>query len=306
MVTRHTRQDFTWVDLEAPDRNELHAVMEEFGIHAEIEEEIVAPTPYPLVALFPGHAYLVLHFPTADLDGGTRAQEIDVIIGKNFMVTARYELVGTIVNLHKAFEAEEMLGTESVKVVEGPAIIERVLRKLYAAMSDEVEQTAQALDKIERDIFSGKERTTVHAISETGRLLLRFETTLARHREPLATFLKTLSGASFFGKKFALPAARIEAERAHVAGLVGAYKAVANELRTTNDSLLSSSQNEVMKIFTAISVVLLPLTLIAALFGMHTKHGPILGTPHDFWIIILLMVIVATLSVVFMKFKKWM
>ncbi len=302
MITRHERDGLIWVDLESPSREELRSVVEEFGIDAQVEEEIISPTPYPLFVSSAEYAYLILHFPTAEVSGGARNQEIDIIAGKNFLITARYEVVGSILTLHKAFEAEELLGIPSDGG--GAALVERLLRRLYGAMGEEVERVARTLDRIEADIFAGKERKTVRAISEAGRILLRFDTTLTRHSEPLTAFLEELQGG-FYGKKFTKQAHRIEAERAHTASLVASYRAVARELRTTNDSLLSSSQNEVMKIFTTMTVAFLPLTFIAGIFGMHTKHGPILGHPHDFALILLLMVVVELLLILYLRIKKW-
>lgn len=303
MITRHERGGLVWVDLESPSREELRAIVAEFGIDPRVEEEIIAPTPYPLYVASPSYAYLILHFPTAEIGGGARNQEVDIIVGKEFLITARYEVVGSIISLHKAFEAEELLG---IPAAGGAAVIlERLLRRLYSAMGEETERIARALDRIEADIFSGKERKTVRAISEAGRILLRFETTLARHQEPLTTFLKDLETPTFFGKKFSHSATHIEAERSHAAALVASFRAVARELRTTNDSLLTSSQNEVMKTFTVITIGFLPLTFIAGIFGMHTKHGPILGHPHDFALILILMVIVELLLILYMRLKKW-
>lgn len=306
MVTRHERASVTWIDLEAPTSEELRSVLSEFSIDSEIEQEIISPTPYPLFAQFPEYVYLVLHFPTADLAGGARTQEVDIIVGKNFLITARYELVGSIVSLHKAFEAEELLGDKKITRTQSVTLVEQVLRRLYSAMGEEIEQTSRVLDRIERDIFNGKERATVRAISEIGRILLRFDTTVSRHEEPLTIFLETLQTPQFFGKSFSLSARHIEAERAHVAGLVQAFRAVARELRTTNDSLLSSSQNAVMKTFTAITVILLPTTLIAGLFGMHAKNAPILGHPLDFWIIVSIMVVIAAVLFIVMRLKRWL
>lgn len=303
MITRHERATIKWVDLESPTREELRSVMAEFSIDPHIEEEIIVPTPYPLMISFEDYSYLILHFPTTDVSGGARNQEIDLIVGKTFVITVRYEIVGSILSLHKAFEAEELLGIP--KTDAGPALVERLLRRLYAAMTEEVDGAARKLDRIEADIFSGKERRTVRAISEVGRVLLRFETTLVRHSEPLSLFLEQLTNPAFFGKKFANQAKRIEAERAHVASLVVSYRAVTRELRTTNDSLLSSSQNDVMKMFTAMTVAFLPLTLIAGIFGMHAKNGPILGHPHDFLLIMILMIVVELLLILFLRVKKW-
>lgn len=303
MTTRHSYGKTLWVDLEAPRREELREVMHEFDIAPEIEEEIVSPTPYPVIAAYPEYAYLILHFPTADLKGGARNQEVDFIVGKNFIITVRYEVIGSIHNLHKVFEAERLLGT--ITEVEGPALLERIMRRLYGAMRDEMESVAISLDRIERDIFSGKERRTVRTISEVARVLLRFDTSLMRHEEPLADFLEHLSLPAFFGKGFARTAAKIESEREHVETLVASYRAVASELRETNDSLLSTSQNETMKVFTAITVILLPMTLIAGIFGMHTQYEPLMGHPHDFWIVLSIMLGVGLITAVFLRHKKW-
>ncbi len=304
MITRHERNGLTWIDLESPTREELRAVVDEFHIDPQIEEEIITPTPYPLFVPTDDYSYVVLHFSTSDVTGGARNQEIDIIAGKNFIITTRYEVVGSILTLHKAFEAEELLGLPASGGAE--ALIERLLRHLYGALGEETERLARVLERIEADIFSGKERRTVRAISEAGRVLLRFETTLSRHAEPLADFLSSLKATGFYGKKFERVATRIEAERAHVAALVSSYRAVATELRSTNDSLLSSSQNEAMKTFTAIALFTFPLTLIAATFTVPAKHAPLVGMDGDFWYIVSLMVLVDLMLFVYLKFKKWL
>lgn len=304
MITRHSYGSMKWVDLEAPSRDELREVMREFSIAEEIEEEIVKPTPYPLFASMPGYAYLILHFPTADAKGGARNQEVDFIVGRDFIVTVRYELIGSIQHLHEAYEAEALLH-ERPRGSEGPQVVERVMRRLYGAMREEVESVAEKLDRIERDIFSGKERETVRTISEVGRVLLRFDTALVRHEEQLSLFLEALSSPALFGRAFEKTAARIESERAHAEALVSSFRAVAKELRETNDSLLSTSQDETMKIFTAITVILLPMTLIASIFGMHTHHEPLMGHPNDFWIVMGIMAVIGLLTAFVLKWKKW-
>lgn len=303
MMTRHTYGEMTWVDLEAPGRDELSAVMNEFGIASEIEEEIVRPTPYPLFASMTGYVYLILHFPTADTKGGAKNQEVDFIVGRDFIVTVRYELIGSIHHLHKAFEAEALLGAPK-KTNAGSFVVERILRRLYASMREEVEGVSEKLERVERDIFSGKERETVRTISEIGRVLLRFDTSLVRHAEPLGLFLEALAAPSHFGRSFTTIASRIESERAHAEALVSSFRAVARELRETNDSLLSTSQDDTMKVFTAITVILLPMTLIAALFGMHTSYEPILGRPNDFWVVLVILVAVGIITGVILKLKK--
>lgn len=305
MITRHTRGKTTWVDLECPTDDEVRSVMREFDIDERIHEEISTPTAYPLSISFPGYTYLILHFPVAGSEDGTRSQEIDFIVGKHFLITARYETIESLHNLHKILEAEELLGIPE-KLLKTGDVLERVMSRLYASISADIEQAGKRLERIERDIFAGKEGSTVRNISEAGRILLRFETALKRHKEPLADFLAALATPGFFGINFEEHAAHIEARRTHAADLVSSYRAVAQELRITNDSLLSASQNQVTKTLTVMAFTAVPLTLIASVFGMNVEAMPIVHGPNAFTLILALMAFVTVALLFFFKLKKWL
>lgn len=293
-----------WVDLESPTHAELDAIMREFGIDDRIEEEILAPTLYPIALGFPRYLYLILHFPTADPGSGTRNQEVDFIVGKHFIITARYEVIDTIHNLHRVFEAEELLGLPHAPS-RSDELLERLLRRLYGAIREEMEHAARILEHIENDMFSGKERDTVHAISDIGRVLLRFQTTLARHEEPLSLFLKGLTAPNFFGVKFHEHVAHIEGERDHVADLVRSYRAAATELRATNDSLLNASQNGIMKRLTVVAFLVSPITVLASVFSMSLVAVPFTHDPNGFWIIIGMGIIGSLISFAIFRMNKW-
>jgi magnesium transporter len=304
MLTRHSRKGITWIDIETPTREELQSVVEEFGINARIEEEIISPTPYPLVVSTAHYHYLILHFPTTDPRGGAKNQEVDFIVGKNFLITARYEVIESIRSLHKVFEAEELLGL-SAKDMSVEHLLERLLRHLYGAIREQTEQAVRVMDRIEEDIFSGKERETVTSISMVGRVLLRFDTTLARHAEPLEALLEELSKPTFFGKEFAHNALHIQAEHDHAASLVASYRAVAQELRNTNDSLLSASQNEIIKRLTIMTFAAFPLTVIASIFGMNATL-PFVDSKYGFFFILGIMLVAVSSFILYFRYKKWL
>lgn len=305
MVTRHARGKTVWVDLECPTEDELSAVMREFDIDERIHQEIATPTPYPLSIPFTGYAYLILHFPAPDASDGTRPQEVDFIVGKNFLITTHYEPVEALHTLHRVLEAEELLTAPDRQYRTG-AFLERVIGQLYTATSGDVEQVGRRLERIERDIFSGKEDQAVRTISETARALLRYETELKRHREPLADFLAVLNAPAFFGTVFEEQAAHIEGRRQHAADLVASLRAVATELRITNDSLLTASQNAVTKTLTVMAFTALPLTLIASVFGMNTESMPLVAEPDGFWKILALMGAAVVAFYAYFRLKRWL
>ncbi len=305
MVTRHEQGRVQWIDLETPTRDELHEVMQEFGIDSRIEEELANVTPYPIAVSASRYVYLTLHFPISATTGGASIQEIDFLIGRQFLITVRYEPIRPIHNLHRVYEAEELLGMPA-KTTTAEIMFERVLRRLYGSLLEEVEEIGRKLERIEQDIFNGKERETVRVISEVNRVLLRFDTTIGRHAESLSSLLAELASPVFFGKGFSERSARIEAERSHVATLIDSYRDVASELRDTNDSLLSSSQNEVMKNLTVVTFIILPLSLVAAVFQMNVADVPLSNDPHAFWIILSLIAITSGLLIIFAKMRRWL
>ncbi len=304
MVTRHVRGKVVWVDMESPTRQELREVMHEFGIDGRIEEEIATTTPYPIVVSSTNYHYVVLHFPASEPTGGAKSQEIDFIVGKKFLITTRYEPIHSIHSLHKVFEAEELLGLSNSGSAE--QLLERIMRRLYSSIREEVEALGKHLDRVEHDIFNGKEREMMREISEVNRVLLRFDMMIKRHEENLELLLEELSAPAFFGKSFAESAAHINAEREHVSSLVESYRDVAAELRDTNDSLLSSSQNEVMKTLTVITFIILPLTLITSVFQMRVPDLPLANDPNAFWIILTIDLVVVALLVLYTKLRKWL
>ena len=86
--------------------------------------------------------------------------------------------------------------------------------------------------------------------------------------------------------------------------LIG-YKESIAELEETNNSLLNDKTNEIVKLLTLFSVIVFPLTLLAALLGMNTKYLPIVGLPGDFWIITGIMFVGIVGMIWFFKKRRW-
>jgi magnesium transporter len=87
--------------------------------------------------------------------------------------------------------------------------------------------------------------------------------------------------------------------------MLEAQKETLEELRQTNDSLLSAKTNNVMKTLTIITFATYPSILLAGIFGMNTKNAPIVGQPHDFLIIILLIILITSFTFGFFVYKRW-
>jgi magnesium/cobalt transport protein CorA len=305
MIFRHQRGAVSWVDLEQPTAEELSGVMREFNISERIESELALPSPLPISASEGTSTVLVLHFPTHDDNDESHEQEVDIVAGKNFIVTVRYEVVPPLHALHKSLEAHELLGL--APNITPDELLELILGKIFDSVRDHTKHIASRLARVEREMFSGNERTTVRAISGINREFLHLESALADNEEPLAHFLGSLERHGFYGAHFAERAGRILAERDHLARLITTHRAIATELQQTNTALLNATQNEIMKTLTVVTFIFLPLELIAGIFAMdNTLDMPLVHNPHGFIIIMAMMAITAAGLTLFFARRRWL
>ena len=90
-------------------------------------------------------------------------------------------------------------------------------------------------------------------------------------------------------------------------GLMEGHKEMIEALENTNSALVSFKLNDIMKILTIFSVVVIPLTLIASIFGMNVEISmPLVNNPFGFWFILSLMLISILAMLVVFKRKKWL
>ncbi len=304
MIFRHEYQSGVWVDVERPTGDEIQQIANEFSIGERIVKELLSPSPAPLVARDGSVALLVLHFPShGEEDGDTKNQEIDFIVGNNFIVTVRYEIVVPLHHLKKLLEAQELV--EGRTPITTDILLEILFAHLYTSVRDHTNHIANHLEIIERDMFDGRERTTVRLISSVSREFLHMESALANQEGPLGRFLTLLEQSSFFGTAFTERAERMRAERAQIAQLIKIHRAITAELRETNIAMLGAHQNEIMKTLTVITFIFLPLELITFVFGMHALGTPLEQNPNAFWIISGSMLAIGLCITLFLARKRW-
>ncbi len=305
MISRYTYKDLVWVDVESPTSEEIRELMEEFGIHPLVADELLTPTLRPKVDLYQNFIYLILHFPTISHkhDGG-HEQEIDFVIGKNFLITTHYDLVDPLHEFSKVFEVNSILEKSNIGDHAG-FLLFYIMRELYKMLDRELDHINHDFGDIEAKIFEGKERDMVNAISHLNRDLLNFKQILRPHKEVLESF--EIAGTKFFGQDFSYYLRTIVGEYYKISTILDGHRETLLELRDTNDSLLTTKTNDIMKTLTVTAFIILPLTFIGQLFGMSITSIPISTNPNAFWIITGSMGVIGICLFGYFKFfKKWM
>ena len=154
------------------------------------------------------------------------------------------------------------------------------METLYAAGHDKLDYVQSLFSEIEEQIYLGKEKEMVFRISEISRKLIVFRQTLRAHDD-------VFRDAKYHFEQVFKSTHHDELEDVHMHFFHLLRRTVTlfetlEDFKNTNQALLSTKQNEVMKILTIMAFITFPLTLITSMFGMNTKATPVIGTDGDF------------------------
>lgn len=306
MINTYKHKKIVWVDLESPTKEEVKEVMDTYNIHPLIAQELLVSSLKSKVDLYKDFIYLILHFPAIRQSHSKAmgsSQEIDFVIGQNFIITTRYDTVDPLHEFAKIFEVDSILDKSHLGDHAG-FLFYQIIKHLYRGTGNELDVINDSLKEIEKQVFSGKEQEMVFALSKIGRELLIFKNTLALHKDVLESF--EVAGTKFFKGDFSHYLRAITSEYYKLASLIQNLNETMDELRETNNSLLSTKQNSVMQNLTIFAFITLPISLILALFQIDAKDRPIIGSNHDFWILVIILLIIAAGLFAFFRHRKWL
>ncbi len=306
MMYTYKHDTVTWIDLEHPTREEVRDLIERYEIDPLVAEELLNKTHRPRVELHKNYIYLILHFPThfspKQMDAKHHIEEVDFIIGKNFLITARYGQIEAMHQFSKMFETDSILHKQHLTQHAG-FVFYHMIRSIYKSLYTKIEDIKTTLAVFEDEIFEGHEKEMVFELSKMNRVTLYFREALILHKDILTSFES--AGKMLFDTEFSHYLSAVISEYGKVESALASTKDYLQELRQTNDSLLSTKQNEIMKMLTIVSFITFPLTLVSSIFGMNTSFIPLTGSEHDFWIVLLIMITLATAMFTLFKHKKW-
>ena len=304
MIKKFAYKNLTWVDLESPTKSDIDEIRADYKVHDLVAREIHKPTLKPRVDFYNHYIYLILHFPVFDKkDRRIYAREVDFVLGKDFLISAHYEPIPALHELSKIFGLENEDEESRAKTHAGYLFF-YIMRHLYSSLETELIIINHELEKAEEEVFRGKEMKMVEHLSVIGRHVLDFGRIVKPHKEILASFEK--ASTKFYGDSYDHYSTTISGEYYKLWNEVEMVRDVLRELRKTNDSLLTTKINDIMKFLTIMAFITLPPTLIATVFSMGTSDTPIVGEKFDFWIILGLMALTGATFFAFFKYKKWL
>jgi magnesium transporter len=244
-----------------------------------------------------------LHFPAYDKEiQRLNAAELDLFIGGDYLVTMpNVELLPISRLFNRCLEDDEF--REQLFSKGSGRLLYEILDDLFDYCFPILDKIAHKLDAVEDDIFEGRSRDAVRDISNVKQEIISFRRIIKPQRATLRVLERAVE--RFLPENLELYFDDIVDASERIWDLLDNYKEVVEALEATNESVISHRLNDVLRVLTVFSVILLPLTLIASIFGMNVLY-PGEGTHEAFWVIVVLMVAVVTTLLGFFRYKRWL
>src|SRR6059036_107469 len=150
-------------------------------------------------------------------------------------------------------------------------------------------------------MFEGQARAVVRDISNVKQEIISYRKIIKPERSTLRLLERHVE--RFLPEELELYFDDVVDAAERIWDLLDNFKEVVEALEDTNESVISHEQNDVLRILTVFSVILLPLTLITGIFGMNV-HFPGFGTSEGFWAIVGIMVATIVGLAAFFRYKR--
>lgn len=301
MISEIKKDKENWLLINQENPENIIGVLSKYSLDHHILKEIDSPTPQSRIEFYSDEIYLILHFPTFRNPSLNKKQEVDFVISKEDLITIQYENIDAIDKLHKHIEVAEMT---SHKHNLDYSIFTLVMKSLYQSLNDEILYIENWSDKISKNIFNNKQKEMVLEISKAMKELLTFEKITEPH-ERILGFLRDGS-KKIIDENFSSEVESLIIEIQRLRKLIKSEIDILKELRNTNESMLSSSQNDIMKTLTVITFIYLPINLIVSIFTMEARGTPVLENPNAFYIIMTLCLLTLFAMIKIAKNRKWL
>src|SRR3954471_1873743 len=291
-----------WINIERPRPIDRAWLEEHFDFHPLDYEDVFSRNQRPKVDEYDDYLFVVLHFPKFDKRvGRLNAAELDVFVGPDYVLTLPNEQLDPLEYVfERARASDEVRDTLFAKGA--GYLLYRIVDSCVDASFPMLRKIGNKLEDLEEDIFEGRSQEIVRDLSNAKQEVINFRKIVRPQRAALRDLDRT---RRYVSEDLEVYFDDIVDASERIWDMLENYKEVVEALEATNESVLSHRLNDVLRVLTSFSVLFLPLTLIASIWGMNVRV-PGEQSIGGFWIIIGVMVGVLGGLLTLFKRRGWL
>ena len=290
-----------WVDMETPTEADEQVLLNVFKFHPLTVEDCRENRHYPKVEEFEGYLYFIVHGVRADTSPERfNTIELDGFLGSNYVITYHHDYFRSIANV------KQLLRTTPVACQRGASfLLHQILDQVVDYYSPVLDDFDDRIDRVEQDIFMLKQPNNkiLSEIMELKRSVLRLRRISVKQMDIL---LRMSRGEFPLISEEMRPFYRdVYDHLVRVVDLSESYRDLISGSMEAYLSVVSNRLNEIMKVLTIFSAIMLPLTFIAGVYGMNFDNMPELHSKYGYYATWVIMIVVAVAMLLFYKRRAW-
>jgi magnesium transporter len=298
-------ENIKWMNVGNPSDEDYDFLLTEFGFHPLDIEDCRSANQRPKIDEYDDYYFLILHFPYFDkANRFVRVKEIKIFWGKDYIVTiGRSHWV--VKNLFKDLQTLKSENKPEIEQIAASSdiLLYNILDRLMVESYTLIMRIGSEVDAINYDIFTKKAEKVIEHISITRKNVIFLNTTF---KPQLRVFHQFESGGiKGYSEDMEEYWGNILDQYQKMFDMVEDYGELIVGLSKTFDSLQTNKSNEIMRVLTFISTIMLPLTVISGIYGMNVDL-PLFDGHWDFIIICGIMFIIIIGFLIYFKRKRWL
>jgi magnesium transporter len=292
-----------WVNIERPMPVDRAWLEEHFEFHPLDYEDVLSRNQRPKIDEYDDYLFIVLYFPVFDKTvGRLNAAELDVFIGPDYIITLPNTPLPPVEYLFERCRSSQEVRENLFSKGSG-YLLYKIVDDSFDYCFPMLRKIGNKLERLEEDIFEGRAEEVVRDLSNSKQEIINFRKIVRPERAVLHDLERTKQ--RYLAEDLEVYFDDIVDASERIWDMLENYKEVVEALEDTNESVLSHRVNEVLRVLTAFSVVILPLTLIASIWGMNVGV-PWEGEIHGFWIVLGGMVVLLAGMVAYFRRRGWL
>ena len=305
-VQRLEAHGLTWLNIESPTELEIDWLAEHHDFHPlDIEDVRSRRRQRAKIDEYADYLFIVLHFPRFDKrTGRLQAAELNVFVAEDLVITLPNEPLKPLSALWSRCERSEDAREQYMSKGSGYLLYE-IVDTMYDYCFPILDKIGFKLDSIEDALFEGESDDLVRDISNIKQEIINYRKIVKPQRSTLR--LLERSNQRYAPQDLEIYFDDIVDKSERIWDLLENYKEVAEALEATNETVITHRLNDILRYLTIMSAILLPMTLIASIYGMNVEVLPFsedgalsLVAP------LLLMVVVAAGLILWFRHKRWL
>jgi magnesium transporter len=296
---RNTDDQVIWIDIESTSNTDDEVLLRQFDIHALAIQDALRPRHPPKIERFKDFLFILfrgLDADTTDIEFGVI--QLSLFVGERFLISRH---IGSSLSANWLFE---QLENEPHLMAEGTGSLAiRLSNRLARRYVEILLGLEPRLDEIEDEMFRQPDDALLSELTRY-KSRLRNINRIARYHEQIAARLRSEKD-QLLDDSLEHDIIDLYEQVERTQSLANLHYQIATDLTDGYLGMSSHQLNRVMQILTIITVIFVPLTFLAGIYGMNFENMPELSSRSGYFIVIGVMFVIAAVQLMYFRKKRW-